>query len=158
MKKLLIIFSLIIIGCGQPVKTSHIIEEDYGRIDSITQDSIMELADNIILHVHNQKLNKDSMSIEIENQKHEIEEQNIHDKLTEGQIRFLKAEEEELHYQIVTQQVYIEELKAPKDTIIYKIVYKDTIVSNHIYVNDTVHIQIEIIDTIKIKKKLRRNI
>ena len=55
MKKLLIttIFSLIIIGCGQPVKTSHIIEEDYGRIDSITQDSIMELADNIILHVVN---------------------------------------------------------------------------------------------------------
>jgi hypothetical protein len=159
MKKLLIIFSLIIIGCNQPSETSYIIEEEHGHFDSITitQDSILELADKIILHVQNQKLDKASMSTEIEHHKHEIEERNIHDKLTDEQIQFLKNEEEELHHQIFAQQIYIEELKAPKDTIIYNTQYKDTIIQKPIYVNDTIHIQIEIIDTIKVKKKKRRN-
>ena len=158
MKRLLFIFFLIIIGCNQPTETIHSIEEDCIHIDNpFAHDSILELADKIIIHVETQKQDKASMYTEIENQKHEIEERNIHDKLTEEQIQFLKNEEEELQYQIVAQQVYIEELKAPKDTIIYNIRYKDTIIPKPIYVNDTIHIQIEIVDTIKVKKKKRRN-
>ena len=109
------------------------------------KDSIMELANEILHHILKQQTTNTNI-------KGELEKEKINKKLTQDQVLFLQEEEIAYKQQIYEQAIYIEELKTPKDTVVYNITYRDTEICKPIYIPDTVIVIVEVLDTVKVKR------
>jgi hypothetical protein len=153
MKKLLFMLSLFSLGCGTfsspdnfEIKTFNIDTiDDQDVIFYLAEDSILELADEILNHILEQETTNTNI-------KGELEKEKINKQLTQDQVLFLQEEEIAYKQQIYEQATYIEELKTPKDTVVYNITYRDTEICKPIYIPDTVIVTVEVLDTVKVKR------